>query len=531
MGATGVCPGTYQCGNEDAVDTCEDFGFQVADDEHVWETGTGILMNQQSFHRGAAHVDPNAPDRVVFIITFSPKRMERGETRMLGQGGSYSTRWDMWGHNLRDLENASVAVIQPWSTLRALGMYKPKNAEWGWDFLSQMSMRCATFGTGFESIEDFMGIVTVPRVFLVDFDETKIPSFSEYFRACIDMWRTWALLVNKIAVASYVTFFSAIGVVALSFSTSFSKKVFRGVFWATIRVTIQYMLISLLAYYIYEFWVRESPWAQEIRNGTYMKAPYMVNEKIESLIEREAVVIDQSSILITDRYNFKFLNALTDAPKYHPGNMKLDSEIRGAEETFRFLNSEDKRILANTIVDNAFESGSNFVVHNDDAIWVPLTLNEARSYVAKELYLQDNPLFASLERESSFLLSTNRYGSSAMEIKFSIVNINTLMDKMYAKASLPTFDIYRSARRLDVKKSSRLFIEKSKPKPVSTLNRLNTSKRDKQHHKTKETVKISPVPRTQSHNKTLSTAPALKVGDVVEGQYNRIFNEVRTLKK
>ena len=104
MGATGICPGTYMCGNEDAMDTCENHGIQVSGEKNLWKAGHGMFVNQQSFHRGAAHIDPDAPHRVVFIITFSPRPMERGETRMMGKGGSYSLRWDMWGHTLKDLD-------------------------------------------------------------------------------------------------------------------------------------------------------------------------------------------------------------------------------------------------------------------------------------------------------------------------------------------------------------------------------------------------------------------------------------------
>ncbi len=527
MGATAVCPGTHNCANVDATTTCEGHGFQVADDEHVWETGTGMLMNQQSFHRGAAHVEPQGPDRVVFIVTFAPKRMERGEIRMLGQGGSYSTRWDMWGHTLRDLEHARNNVRWPWSILRALGVYKPKNAEWGWDFISQMSMRCANFGIGFEGVEQFLNTITIPKMFLVDYE--KGMSYSEYLRACIKKWKTWAFFINKVAVVSYVAFFSAIGVVALVFSRSFSKRVFEVVFWTTIRVAVLYVSVAFLSYYMYQRGVMDSRWAQEIRRGTFMQPPFIVVEKIESLLKREPIAINNSSILITDRFNFKFLNSIADVPKYHPGNMILASEIRAARKTFNILNLEDKKVLANTIVDNAFERGSNFVVHNDDAIWVPLTLNEAKSYVAKELHLQNSPLLTSLEREASFLLSFYRYGSSAMARKLSVMYINTIMDRIYAKARFPTFNIYQSTKKIDAKKSSRLFLEKCKPKAVSVFNLVRTNLSEIQHQQTKKIGKVSSVPRTQTHNKTSSTAQTLSVGDIVEGQYEGLYDEVRIL--
>ena len=65
------------------------------------------------------------------------------ESRQLSQGITFSLRWDMWGHTLSDLAKADTAMTQPWATLRALGLYKAKDADWGIDFVTGSTHRIA----------------------------------------------------------------------------------------------------------------------------------------------------------------------------------------------------------------------------------------------------------------------------------------------------------------------------------------------------------------------------------------------------
>ena len=87
MGATDLCPGTHMCGSSDAESVCVGNSFQASGDGY-WKGGDALFMNQQNFHRGAAHSDPNGPHRALFIVTFAPRPMDMlYETRMLGTGG------------------------------------------------------------------------------------------------------------------------------------------------------------------------------------------------------------------------------------------------------------------------------------------------------------------------------------------------------------------------------------------------------------------------------------------------------------
>ena len=113
-----------------------------------------------STHRGSAHVDPDALDRVMFIMTFVAKPRSRAESRQMIQGITFSLRWDMWGHTWQeDLLHADTEMIQPWATLRALGLYKKQNAVWGVDYITGSCERIAKEDFGFfrEHLDEFIG--------------------------------------------------------------------------------------------------------------------------------------------------------------------------------------------------------------------------------------------------------------------------------------------------------------------------------------------------------------------------------------
>ena len=148
MGPTSVCPGTHYCGgsNDHMTETmCQQHGFQLytaikekeVEVEEVeeqeepkqhdmeqgdwanatetinttrsrnnttttttttkyWRAGDVLIMNMNSFHRGSAHIDPNAPDRVMVALSVGPKPRPKAESRQVSQGSLMSLRYDQW---------------------------------------------------------------------------------------------------------------------------------------------------------------------------------------------------------------------------------------------------------------------------------------------------------------------------------------------------------------------------------------------------------------------------------------------------
>jgi hypothetical protein len=45
MGATTACPGMHMCSAGNIAETCEEYGFQLVNEEGVWKAGDALLMN------------------------------------------------------------------------------------------------------------------------------------------------------------------------------------------------------------------------------------------------------------------------------------------------------------------------------------------------------------------------------------------------------------------------------------------------------------------------------------------------------
>jgi hypothetical protein len=94
MGATDLCPGTHYCGDE-LHDICEGAKLGLHDimGGGVWRAGDGVLFNQQVWHRGTAHTDPTASERMVFIVSFLARPVDQ---RQLSRGTYFHMKWNMW---------------------------------------------------------------------------------------------------------------------------------------------------------------------------------------------------------------------------------------------------------------------------------------------------------------------------------------------------------------------------------------------------------------------------------------------------
>lgn len=114
MGATLICPGSQYCTMDDAKELCHKYGYPAvtATKDHndntttttasssssssYWKAGDAILMNMHSFHRGGAHTNPQALDRVMLILTLGPKPRPGPESRQISRGATMNLRYDLY---------------------------------------------------------------------------------------------------------------------------------------------------------------------------------------------------------------------------------------------------------------------------------------------------------------------------------------------------------------------------------------------------------------------------------------------------
>lgn len=100
MGATDLCAGTHYCADDDLSSLCDVYKVGLHEirprDPHrqgYWKSGDGVLLNQQVWHRGAEHEDPDAEDRVVFIVSFLARPTD---PRQLSRGTYFHQKWLNW---------------------------------------------------------------------------------------------------------------------------------------------------------------------------------------------------------------------------------------------------------------------------------------------------------------------------------------------------------------------------------------------------------------------------------------------------
>lgn len=153
MGATHVCPGTHLC-SAGCDNICPKRNLAVSDafrnesdGTSVWPQGWGAFVNQQTTHKGMGHFKKGGLDRVVLIATFAPRpEYKRGlETRMLGQGGSYSIKWDHYGHTFSDFVYSETRMTRIKRIMRSFGLLKGN----GWNIISVASMRISNNDNGY----------------------------------------------------------------------------------------------------------------------------------------------------------------------------------------------------------------------------------------------------------------------------------------------------------------------------------------------------------------------------------------------
>lgn len=94
MGATDLCPGTHYCTNR-ISSVCESrkIGLHQLRPENIWRAGDAALLSQQVWHRGTKHTDPNAQERIIFIVSFIGRP---ADPRQLARGTYFHMKWNMW---------------------------------------------------------------------------------------------------------------------------------------------------------------------------------------------------------------------------------------------------------------------------------------------------------------------------------------------------------------------------------------------------------------------------------------------------
>jgi hypothetical protein len=449
MGATSVCPGTYQCPAGEIEVFCEDLGFQIVDSEGYWRAGDALLMNMDGYHRGAGHSDPDGLDRVLFILTFCPKPLPRAESRQMSHGITFSLRWDLWGHTLRDLAYADTAMRRPWSILRSLGLYKSRGAAWGLDYITSTSMRVANHDNGFrqDELKKFIergGITWIPEFLhgVVGDSETWYHYLWKTFLKC----ETFVFVLYLCAIGSY-TFF---GLMIIVMSEINDGKIVVSHVIPRVGVALRRLLLLHLTFYgclkAANVYVDRTGWAKDIIAGRLFSNPFAGEEDYEEksvrlysnfylrderlLKELKSTFPHRNDVLIENRYSSGHFGLYNDFVSSHPGNRIFNELVACLAEAYKDFSEMFRDATARFIVSTIQIKQGRFLYQDWEPSWRLLSDNDAVEYTKYQLKIATNPIMKKIASEINFLVSDCKFGLRRRTVllhKHSILFLKSLL--------------------------------------------------------------------------------------------------------
>lgn len=479
MGATSACPGTHLCGNELGLSTlCEELNFQVTDsrgrlaekeEDHVWKAGDGFLMNLNTYHRGPGHTDENATERVMLILTISPRPTgPYFDRRQISLGTSYSCKWDMWGLTMKDLAVMHQIKGFPWKVLRTLGIYKHMGSHrnrsvlWGWDYLTVMCSRIVNDQMGFrwDDLHVFSErMKKKSKVLYYLFGQTP----DEDGLAETELWPKYFEETLAKCLRCSATSFALCGLyylVLCMFQKRRMSFIQRGLF-------IISMVMSLGFAWLYVISV--SPWAQDIRGGLLYQSPFPELDENDVVIGEVTLPV-KGDILFPSRIDSPFLAGHNLIYNHQPGNAHYYQLLTSFSVPRATPSIIVKGIVENVI--NAVERNhGRFLKQNVAGDWEVMEKDDIVLRVQKDLVVKSNPILQKVDQEIKYLVSETMYGrsrNSIMSRKHSIDNLSRLEASLF-RISLPkekprtTQSLTLRLFAVDAGKIRRLTIPQSMP--------------------------------------------------------------------
>lgn len=407
MGATGVCPGTHYCSDGYLEHLCTKEGYQLLDPETgYWNAGDALLMNMNSFHRGSAHTDPDGPDRVMLILTFSPKPKSRVESRLMSQGITFSLRWDMWGNTLNDLAH-SERMVWPFTILRALGLYKLPSASWGIDYITGSSMRMSNQDYGFkpDEFEEFIemgGLKWLPK-FLHGNATSEEDSWYEYLQETYYNVADLMKQVRQYTIGTYL----GLCLIAALFRGKGRRLPFLA--YAGLRLAFFWLLVSHLLFAA-KHYVDRSHWAKDILADRRYSGVFKNQSAFGVGMPGPTTFPTRLDVLVENRYGSKRLSLYEEFVNGHPGNRAFNAHVQATASQFVSYPPFLKNATAHFILSRLNEDGGRILYQGAQAGWHWLKEDDALAHIRRELATYSSGLTAALMKTSRRIISEYMYG-------------------------------------------------------------------------------------------------------------------------
>jgi len=403
MGATDLCPGTHYCVNF-LDEVCDEYGISASDGPNgMWNTGHGLLLNQQVWHRGGAHTDPDGPDRVAFILTFTsrpnpnPEIMNR---RQLAFGTLVHMRWDMWGHTLMDFLDAELSMTRVRVVLRCLGLWKARDRNWGLDYVTAALMRMSNEGMEYEQYNLYNYLRDSPIL------SWCLAQYPEEGNAWIIIFQD---ALRRLFLAALVINFMVLLIEQFAIRKA-TKRALRNV--KSILILYGTLLLATL---IFLWVISKRPWAIQMHRGDIFGPAFPEKQRsdLDKLTWTGMTTYPEApDILIGTRYDTEYLGAYSRWLDFHPGNVIFRDWVDSMADiyvSYQDLPDAFRSRIINSVVNDAPNS-RRFLLQNIRGDWMLLSPLEAAEYAESAILTSRSPLLRYLRKQVSYGLSDCRYG-------------------------------------------------------------------------------------------------------------------------
>lgn len=402
-------------------------------------------MHLNTYHRGPGHTDRHGAERVMLIMSVSPRpNGPYFDKRQISLGTSYSQRWDMWGLTMEDLKDGVKTMRQPWTTLRALGIYKtagPNQSakdKWGWDHLTVACSRIVNDQMGFryedlevlakkmahkgELFKHLFGYLPIG-------DEISETGWREYFIETFDRCLRASKILCVISIFVYLIFSGV--------SRGFSPTVLQVI---KIGFVIGVITGGLLRH------LSQTPWGSHVLSGKLNQSPFADGTKSLRRISGPSqegllsTLPTSDDILIGTRLDSAHLADHNYINEQQFGNAALKPLVTQFSGAFTDVSPSWNDTVQNLILSNIFETMKDkkrrFLLQNQSGNWLIMEKNDVLTYLKSRLTSESHPMKKKINQELLFLKSECRHGlhrGTAMASHHCLIQIDALQTSLLTK--------------------------------------------------------------------------------------------------
>lgn len=333
--------------------------------------------------------------------------------------------WRNWGHTWKDLMNPFLSMQKPFSILRCLHLWKPKDYNWGYDLITSGFMRFSNEQLEYEDLPYRL----IPRLDQLGFpkwlrgrvleDESQKESWEIFLRETIDKTFVFVQKTNVWVHAGYAAL--ALLVAILLGASGRKLTSFRLLRAAAMRLMLTHgLLFGLTCWILYQ--TRMSKWGSDILSGRTLMRPFPPvdvirdEEKLMYVSKGPTTFPQRHDILIGTRYSAPFLGAYDRWLDYHPGNVVFRSAALERGSLYRNYLCHKAIAFSGRLEQEVFEEATELdgrFLQQDyrTGDWRAMTDIEVSNTIREELLSAGSPLLSVVRKQIDWMVAEFRFGT------------------------------------------------------------------------------------------------------------------------